>query len=118
MDHAGAAFDRCAHRLSNSSTSTKSNRGRRQIGATAARGLDIDCRCRTGKHRRLHQCTRIRCATLDSDRDKALLENANIDLSRYQIAYSKNAIPKQQLDTQLATVHQYEGIVKIDQGQI
>lgn len=52
------------------------------------------------------------------DRDKALLENANIDLSRYQIAYSKNAIPKQQLDTQLATVHQYEGIVKIDQGQI
>ncbi len=52
------------------------------------------------------------------ERDKALLENANIDLSRYQIAYSKNAIPKQQLDTQLATVHQYEGIVKIDQGQI
>jgi multidrug efflux system membrane fusion protein len=52
------------------------------------------------------------------DRDKALLENANIDLSRYQTAYSKNAIPKQQLDTQLATVHQYEGIVKMDQGQI
>src|SRR6185369_4284555 len=52
------------------------------------------------------------------DRDKALLENANIDLSRYQTAYSKNAIPKQQLDTQLATVHQYEGIVKIDQGQV
>ena len=52
------------------------------------------------------------------DRDKALLENANIDLNRYQIAYSKNAIPKQQLDTQFATVHQYEGIVKIDQGQI
>ena len=52
------------------------------------------------------------------DRDKALLENANVDLNRYQIAYSRNAIPKQQLDTQLATVHQYEGIVKIDQGQI
>jgi len=52
------------------------------------------------------------------DRDKALLENANVDLSRYQMAYSKNAIPKQQLDTQLATVHQYEGIVKNDQGQI
>ena len=52
------------------------------------------------------------------DRDKALLENANIDLNRYQIAYSKNAIPKQQLDTQVATVHQYEGIVKLDQGQI
>ncbi len=52
------------------------------------------------------------------DRDKALLENANIDLNRYQQAYSKNAIPKQQLDTQLATVHQYEGVVKNDQGQI
>ncbi|HEU5132602.1 MAG TPA: efflux RND transporter periplasmic adaptor subunit, partial [Pyrinomonadaceae bacterium] len=51
-------------------------------------------------------------------RDKALLENANIDLNRYQLAYSKNAIPKQQLDTQLATVHQYEGVVQIDQGQI
>ncbi|MCM3869933.1 MAG: MdtA/MuxA family multidrug efflux RND transporter periplasmic adaptor subunit [Pyrinomonadaceae bacterium] len=49
-------------------------------------------------------------------RDKALLENANIDLSRYQAAYSKNAIPKQQLDTQVATVHQLEGTVKNDQG--
>ena len=52
------------------------------------------------------------------ERDKALLENANNDLNRYQMAYSKNAIPKQQLDTQQATVHQYEGIVKNDQGQI
>ena len=52
------------------------------------------------------------------ERDKALLENAYIDLARYQTAYSKNAIPKQQLDTQLATVHQYEGIVKNDQGVI
>ena len=51
-------------------------------------------------------------------RDKALLENANIDLNRYQIAYSKNAIPKQQLDTQVATVHQYEGVVNVDQAQI
>ena len=51
-------------------------------------------------------------------RDKAILENANVDLNRYQIAYSKNAIPKQQLDTQVATVHQYEGVVKLDQGQI
>jgi multidrug efflux system membrane fusion protein len=51
-------------------------------------------------------------------RDKALLENAHVDLERYQIAYSKNAIPKQQLDTQIATVHQYEGTVKFDQGQV
>ena len=51
-------------------------------------------------------------------RDKALLENANVDLDRYEIAYRSNAIPKQQLDTQAATVHQYEGSVKLDQGQV
>jgi membrane fusion protein, multidrug efflux system len=51
-------------------------------------------------------------------RDKALLENAHVDLERYQIASAKNAIPKQTLDTQVATVHQLEGTVKFDQGQI
>jgi len=51
-------------------------------------------------------------------RDKALLENARLDLDRYKEAYSKNAIPKQQLDTQVSTVHQYEGIVQLDQGQL
>jgi len=51
-------------------------------------------------------------------RDQALLENAKLDLDRYQSAFAKNAIPKQQLDTQVATVHQYEGTVKLDQGQV
>ncbi len=51
-------------------------------------------------------------------RDKALLENARVDVERYQIAYQKNAIAKQQLDTQVATVHQYEGAVKFDEGQV
>jgi membrane fusion protein, multidrug efflux system len=51
-------------------------------------------------------------------RDKASLENAHIDLQRYQIALAKNAIPKQTLDTQVALVHQLEGTVKFDQGQI
>lgn len=51
-------------------------------------------------------------------RDNALLENARIDLNRYQEAFSKNAIPKQQLDTQVATVHQDEGIVKLDKGTL
>jgi multidrug efflux system membrane fusion protein len=50
-------------------------------------------------------------------RDKALLENAHADLDRYQEAYAKGgAIPKQQLDTQVATVHQDEGTVKLDEG--
>jgi multidrug efflux system membrane fusion protein len=62
-------------------------------------------------------------ATLDQAegqlaRDTALLENARVDLNRYQEAFSKNAVPKQQLDTQIATVHQYEGIVKLDQGTV
>lgn len=51
-------------------------------------------------------------------RDKALLENAHVDLERYQIAFAKNAVPKQTLDTQVALVHQLEGTVKFDQGQI
>jgi len=51
-------------------------------------------------------------------RDTALLENAQLDLRRYQEALARNAIPKQQLDTQVATVHQYEGAVQLDQGQV
>src|SRR6185312_7076943 len=51
-------------------------------------------------------------------RDNALLENARLDLDRYKEAFSKNAIPKQQLDTQVSTVHQYEGTVKLDEGTV
>jgi membrane fusion protein, multidrug efflux system len=51
-------------------------------------------------------------------RDKALLEGAKIDLGRYQDAYAKKAIPKQQVDDQLALVHQDEGTVKYDEGQL
>jgi multidrug efflux system membrane fusion protein len=51
-------------------------------------------------------------------RDKALLEGAKVDLGRYQDAYVKKAIPKQQVDDQLALMHQDEGTVKYDQGQL
>ena len=51
-------------------------------------------------------------------RDMALLENARLDVQRYQEAFAKNAIPKQQLDTQVATVHQYEGATKLDRAQV
>ena len=57
-------------------------------------------------------------ATGQLARDTALLENARLDLKRYQDAYTRNAIPKQQLDTQVSTVHQYEGTVQLDQGQM
>lgn len=49
-------------------------------------------------------------------RDSAILQNAKLDLERYQEAFASNAIPKQQLDTQVATVEQDEGTVKVDQG--
>jgi multidrug efflux system membrane fusion protein len=51
-------------------------------------------------------------------RDQAALENARIDLVRYQQLVPQKAIPEQQLATQLATVHQDEGVVKLDAGQI
>ncbi|AUH50764.1 multidrug transporter subunit MdtA [Chromobacterium sp. ATCC 53434] len=51
-------------------------------------------------------------------RDKALLENARLDLARYQQLASQNSIAKQQVDTQQALVHQYEGTVKVDQGAV
>jgi membrane fusion protein, multidrug efflux system len=52
------------------------------------------------------------------ERDRALLENARLDLERYKDAFAQNAIPRQQLDTQKATVHQFEGVVKLDEGLV
>jgi len=51
-------------------------------------------------------------------RDQALLKNAQLDLQRFQMLWEKAAIAKQQFDTQEALVHQYEGAVEADQGQI
>ncbi len=51
-------------------------------------------------------------------KDQAALENARIDLARYQQLVPLKAIPEQQLATQQALVHQDEGVVKIDEGQI
>jgi multidrug efflux system membrane fusion protein len=51
-------------------------------------------------------------------RDQAALRNARLDLQRYKDLYRQGYVPKQQVDTQEALVHQSEGIVKADQGQI
>jgi len=51
-------------------------------------------------------------------KDEAALENARIDLVRYQQLVQQKAAPEQQEATQQATVHQDEGVVKLDQGQI
>jgi len=49
---------------------------------------------------------------------QALLDNAKIDLGRYQVLFAQDSIPKQQLDTQDALVRQDEGTVKVDQSQV
>ena len=51
-------------------------------------------------------------------RDQATLDNARVDVDRYQKLLAQNAIPEQQLATQKAVVAQAEGVVKTDQGQI
>ena len=51
-------------------------------------------------------------------KDQAALENARVDLVRYQDLIKKNAVPEQTLATQQATILQDEGAVKTDQGQI
>jgi multidrug efflux system membrane fusion protein len=51
-------------------------------------------------------------------RDQALLDNARIDVTRYQLLLKQDSIAKQLVDTQEALVRQYEGTVKNDQGQV
>ena len=51
-------------------------------------------------------------------RDEALLRNARVDLERYQTLFAEDSIPKQQLDTQVEFVHQFEGVVETDRGVI
>jgi multidrug efflux system membrane fusion protein len=50
--------------------------------------------------------------------DQALLKDAQLDLARYKTLLAQDAIPSQQLDTQVATVAQYEGQIKTDQANI
>jgi multidrug efflux system membrane fusion protein len=51
-------------------------------------------------------------------RDQAQLNNAKVDLARYQALFKEGTIPRQQLDTQAAAVGQFEGSIKADQAQI
>ncbi len=51
-------------------------------------------------------------------RDQALLDNAKLDLLRYEELWKQNSVSKQTLDTQTALVKQYEGNVQIDQGLV
>jgi len=51
-------------------------------------------------------------------RDQALLDNAKTDLARYETLFKEDSIARQQLDSQRSLVHQYEGTLKADEGQI
>jgi multidrug efflux system membrane fusion protein len=50
--------------------------------------------------------------------DQGLLDQAKMDLARYQAAFARDAIAKQQVDDQEKAVTQYEGTVKSDQGTV
>jgi len=51
-------------------------------------------------------------------RDIALLDNARLDLKRYEKLWDQNSVSKQVYDTQKALVAQYVGTVEIDKGLI
>ncbi len=50
--------------------------------------------------------------------DQSLLDDAKLNMERYQVLWNQDSIPKQQLDTQTALVHQIEGTVKVDEAQV
>ncbi len=51
-------------------------------------------------------------------KDQALLENAKIDMQRYEDLKKQNSISTQVYDTQKALLHQYEGTIKVDQAAV
>jgi multidrug efflux system membrane fusion protein len=52
------------------------------------------------------------------ERDQSLLAEAQMDLTRYQQAWAKNAIPRQTLEDQEKLVAQDQGTVKNDEGTL
>jgi multidrug efflux system membrane fusion protein len=51
-------------------------------------------------------------------KDQAQRNDAQINLERYKLLYQEGVIPKQQLDSQAASVGQFDGAIKSDQAQI
>lgn len=52
------------------------------------------------------------------ERDQGLLAQAEMDLTRFQAAWARNAIARQQLDDQEKLVDQDKGLVRSDQGTV
>ena len=51
-------------------------------------------------------------------KDQAQLKDAQVNLSRYEALWQAQVIPKQQLDTQAATVGQFDGAITSDRAAI
>jgi multidrug efflux system membrane fusion protein len=51
-------------------------------------------------------------------KDQAQRKDAEVNLERYKLLFQEGVIPKQQLDTQAASVGQSDGAIKSDQSQI
>jgi membrane fusion protein, multidrug efflux system len=51
-------------------------------------------------------------------KDQAQLRDIQVNYDRFQLLFKEGVIPKQQVDTQLAQVGQFEGSIKADQGMI
>jgi multidrug efflux system membrane fusion protein len=60
----------------------------------------------------------LRQAEGNLEHDQGVLAQARMDLARYQAAFARNAIAKQQLDDQEHAVRQYEGTVKADEAGV
>ena len=57
-------------------------------------------------------------ATGTLERDKGILEEAKMDLARYQKLVSQDSIARQQEEDQIYVVHQDEGTVKLDEAAV
>jgi membrane fusion protein, multidrug efflux system len=51
-------------------------------------------------------------------KDEALLKNAQVDLERYKKLVAQESIARQQYDTQISLVRQYEAALVVDQAQV
>jgi membrane fusion protein, multidrug efflux system len=51
-------------------------------------------------------------------KDVAQRKDAEVNLERFKLLFQEGVIPKQQLDTQAASVGQFDGAIKTDQAQI
>jgi multidrug efflux system membrane fusion protein len=51
-------------------------------------------------------------------KDNALLENARVDLKRFEKLLTEDSVAEQQVQTQAALVRQYEAAIKVDQAQV